>query len=299
MISENQKVVGEFWSGRAKSTGNWWTNKLVVQDINRRVFGQPWSEVSRGALELGREVAGGRPLSLGISVGCGNGAKEIALIQGGFVERMLAYDLAETRIEQARQKAATLGISDRIEFRLADAFALHKQPEFDFVYWNNSLHHMFDVPGALAWSRDVLKPGGLLLLDDFVGPSRMRFDDQTMAYANAIRGMLPERLLAQARNGSADRALSRNWFEKRIAKDPSETVDSGRTLGALRDLFEAPVIRPTGGVVYFIALNGLFGNFDMAIPEDRTLLKNLLSLDAIYTEAYPDRTLYAVAAAIR
>ena len=53
MISENQKTVGDYWSGRAKSTGNWSTNKLVVRDINRRVIGEPYSEVSRGALELG------------------------------------------------------------------------------------------------------------------------------------------------------------------------------------------------------------------------------------------------------
>ena len=159
---------------------------------------------------------------------------------------------------------------------------------------------MFDVPGALAWSRDVLRPGGLLLVDEFVGPSRMRFDDATLGYANAIRGMLPERLLARAAPGSfAARALNRDWFEARIAKDPSEAVNSGRTLAAIADLFEAPVIRPTGGVVYFIALNGLFGNFDMGMPEDRALLGHLLTLDAVYTEAYPERTLYAVAAAIR
>ena len=61
---------------------------------------------------------------------------------------------------------------------------------------------MFDVPMALAWSRDVLRSGGLLLIDEFVGPSRMRFDDETLDYANAVRGMLPERLLARPRGGS-------------------------------------------------------------------------------------------------
>ena len=58
-------------------------------------------------------------------------------------------------------------------------------------------------------------------------------------------------------------------------------------------------MRPTGGVVYFVALNGLFANFDMGVPEDRELLEHLLTLDAIYTAAYPERTLYAVIAALR
>ena len=173
-------------------------NRLVIRDINRRVIGTPYPEFSRGAVELGRRRPGDR-YGVGISVGCGNGSKEIALVRDGVVGRMLGYDLAAARIAKARAKAQDLGFADRIEFRQADAFALHPGPEFDLVYWNNALHHMFDVPAALAWSRDVLKPGGLLLIDDFVGPSRMRFDDETLAFANAVRGLLPERLLRRRR----------------------------------------------------------------------------------------------------
>ncbi len=298
MLTKDHKTVGDYWSTRARSTGNWWTNRMVVRDINRRVIGTPHLEVSRGATELGGQLTAGRPRTLGVSVGCGNGIKEIALVRDGFVARMLCYDLAETRIAQARARAEQFGVADRIEFHVADAFALHAAPAFDFVYWNNALHHMFDVPAALAWSRAVLHPGGLLLVDEYVGASRMRFSDETLDYANAVRGLLPERILpADRREG--EHLLSREWFAKRIARDPSEAVDAGRTLHAIAELFDAPVIRPTGGAVYFVALNGLFGNFDMAAPEDRTLLAHLLRLDAFHAAARPAETIYAVAAAIR
>ena len=298
MLTKDHKTVGDYWSTRKRSTGNWWTNRMVIRDINRRVIGTPHAEISRGATELGARLTEGRPRRLGLSVGCGNGAKEITLIRSGFVERMLCYDLAETRIAQAEARAAEFGISERIEFHVADAFARHHAPAFDFVYWNNSLHHMFDVPAALAWSRDVLRPGGLLLIDEYVGASRMRFSDETLDYANAIRGLLPERILPADRR-TAEHVLSREWFAARIARDPSEAVDAGRTLQAVADLFEAPVIRPTGGAVYFVALNGLFGHFDMAEPQDRTLLAHLLRLDEIHAAARPQETIYAVAAAIR
>lgn len=299
-LSQNQKTVGDYWSTRAKASGNWWTNRMIVRDINRRVAGTPHPEVSRGALDLGAELMGDRPRRLGISVGCGNGVKEIALVRMGYVERMLCYDLAESRIAQATARAAEHGLEGRIEFRVADAFSLHTGPEFDFVYWNNALHHMFDVPAALAWSREVLAPEGLLLVDEYVGPSRMRFTDETLDYVNAIRGLLPERLLAQPTPGRFyERTLSREWFAKRIAKDPSEAVDAGRTLGAIGEIFAAPVVRPTGGAVYFVALNGLIGNFDMSAAEDRTLLAHLLKLDEIYAAVRPENTIYAVAAALR
>lgn len=299
-LTQNQKVVGDYWSNRPKASGNWWTNRMIVRDINRRVCGTPYPEVSRGALDLGAALMGERPRRLGVSVGCGTGAKEIALIRMGYVERMVCYDLAESRIASARARAAELGVADRIEFHLADAFARHRGAEFDFVYWNNALHHMFDVPAALAWSREVLVEGGLLLVDEYVGPSRMRFADETLAYVNAIRALLPERLLAHPAPGRFhDRRLSREWFASRIAKDPSEAVDAGRTLAAVREIFEAPVVRPTGGAVYFVALNGLVGNFDMGSAEDRALLSHLLALDAIYADARPERTIYAVAAALK
>lgn len=294
-----QKVVGDYWSARKRTTGNWWINRMVVRDINRRVSGIAHAEVSRGATDLGRELLAGRRPRLGLSVGCGNGAKEIALIRGDFVERMVCYDLAESRIVEARRMASELGISERIEFHTKDAFKLHDGPEFDFVYWNNALHHMFDVPGTLAWSRGLLRQGGLLLVDEYVGPSRMQFDDETIAYANAIRGLLPKRLLVGGKPGTFhDRSLSREWFEARIAKDPSEAVDSGRTLSAIRELFDRPVVRPTGGTIYYIALNSLFRNFDMAAAEDQEMLKQLLILDEIYTAARPENTIYAVAAAL-
>ena len=59
------------------------------------------------------------------------------------------------------------------------------------------------------------------------------------------------------------------------------------------------MVRPTGGVVYFVALNGLFANFDMDAPDDRELLEHLLTLDESYTAALSRRTLYAVIAALR
>ena len=300
-ISVEDRTVGSYWSAHARPSGNWWTNEMVVRDINRRVNGMAHTEVSRSAHELGRDLAPRCMTGRGVSVGCGIGAKEIALLEGGFDGHMIAYDLAESRIGRARARAARHGLEmDRIEFHVADAFMRHDAPEFDLVYWNNSLHHMFDVPAALVWSRDILRRGGLLLVDEFVGPSRMRFDDETLAYANAIRALLPERILAPPPSGvPVQRVLSREWFAHLITRDPSEAADSGRTLDALRGNFADAVIRPTGGVVYFIALNGLFGNFDMDAPEDHALLAHLLKLDAIYTDAHPDRTIYAVAAAIR
>jgi hypothetical protein len=38
---------------------------------------------------------------------------------------------------------------------------------------------MFDVDGAVAWSKTVLKPGGVMYVEEFVGPDRFQWSDAT------------------------------------------------------------------------------------------------------------------------
>jgi SAM-dependent methyltransferase len=300
VVEAVSKAVGDYWSGRRHSSANWWTNRLVVRDVNRRICGEPLRNLSDGAHALGRRLVQDRPRRLGISVGCGIGVKEIALLRSGFVERMRAFDLAADRITQARAAATAAGVADRIEFIVGDAFSAGAENAFDLVYWNNALHHMFDATAAVRWSRDVLAPDGLLLIDEFVGPTRLDFEAETLDFANGIRALLPDRLLAHATAGTFHpRRLGREFFAPVLAKDPSEAADSARILPALREVFDGAVVRPAGGVIYYLALNGLYGNLDMADTGDRELLAALLRLDELHAAARPDDTLYAVAAARR
>lgn len=294
VIDPTHQSVGDYWSNRRSASPNWWTNRLVIRHVNRLVCGTPHRDISQGVVELAGRAAGGDPFRRAVSVGCGSGAKELSLLRAGVAEHMTGFDLAAARIADARAAAREAGFSDRAEFVTGDAFTTCAPTSFDLVYWNNALHHMFNVDEALAWSRNVLTPGGLLLVDEYVGPDRLRFEGETLAFANAVRGLLPERLRA-----GAEPAFTPESFAPVAAKDPSEAADSARILPALRDQFEDIDIRPTGGVVYYLALNGLFGNFDMASSDDRALLGHLLELDRVYTAARPDATVYAVAIARR
>ncbi len=288
-----QATVADFWSKRKVTSGNWWGNTVTRRHINMRVAGDSSGVAGGGFLKLGREFVGDKPLSLGVSVGCGRGQKEMQLIEAGIVERMICYDLAVSRIEDARALAAEKNLSDRMEFIIGDAFAAVREPAFDLVHWNNSLHHMFDVPAAVAWSHHVLKPGGLLMMDDYVGPSRLQVDDRALEIINAIRAPMPERLLQNPR-GPLPRQITRDWLENMIRKDPSETVDAERTMPAIAAHFKDAVVRPTGGIGYFLGLNGIYGNLDMTSDEDRTILMHTLLIDQLYTDLNPKSTLYAV-----
>jgi SAM-dependent methyltransferase len=77
-----------------------------------------------------------------LDIGCGIGTDTINFARAG--ARVTAVDLSEKSIELARRRADVFGLSDRIDFRVADAERLSEviSPEpYDLVYSFGVIHH--------------------------------------------------------------------------------------------------------------------------------------------------------------
>ena len=274
--------IGTYWDQFTQTAeigiSRWWQNSITQSHINRIVCGQRIPGASAGFHELVRAAGGGRTFRLAVSIGCGAGAKELALVQAGTVDSFELFELSEQRIKHGRAAAQTAGVQDRMRFHLADAFAADLQGGFDLVYRNNSLHHMMDVEEALYWSRSQLNKGGIIAMDDFTGPTRFQWPDSALEMATSVRELMPPRLLANPRApghllptkvGRPDPALLAEG-------DPSEAADSGRIMESFHRIFPRAKVIPTGGAVYHLALNDVIGNFSQ---DDTPLLESLLLLD--------------------
>ncbi|PWJ21071.1 hypothetical protein SAMN05421539_102319 [Jannaschia seohaensis] len=90
------------------------------------------------------------PYERGISVGCGIATKELNLLKSGLAKQFDLYDLTTARRDEALQDAAKLGLEDRVTFGTSDAFETQPEEVYNLVYWHAALHHMFDVPAAVA-----------------------------------------------------------------------------------------------------------------------------------------------------
>jgi SAM-dependent methyltransferase len=106
-----------------------------------------------------RLAAGGSVLD----VGCGFGRPTIWLAQAFPAARMVGCDFHDASIAAARRAAAAAGIADRVSFEVAPATRAPEGPH-DVVVFVDSLHDLGDPVGALTRAREVLAPGGAVLL---------------------------------------------------------------------------------------------------------------------------------------
>jgi SAM-dependent methyltransferase len=115
-----------------------------------------WSEMMVRALP-----AGGRWLDLG----CGTGWTLEALRHLGLDRRVLGVDISFGMLAYARRKGMPVALGDVGALPVASA-------SIDVVLARGVLHHLEDLPGALAEIHRVLRPGGLMVAAE---PNRSAF----------------------------------------------------------------------------------------------------------------------------
>lgn len=255
-----------------------WLNHPVTRGhLHTRISGRP----DVGSLGYWKEKFFPEKLGSTLSIGCGFGGFERNLIAIDGAEHVLGIDVAPGAIEGARAAAAGQGFADRISYEVIDVNT-YSIPEraYDAIFGISSIHHIENLEGIFDQSRRGLKPGGLLFLDEYIGPTRWQYGDDVRDIMNAILAILPPRLrrpfhAPDTVRGEAWRpALS--WFDE---VDPSESVRSADIVPVLKDYFDIVDYRPYGGEIMHILLSGIAGNFMDDSEEDVALLRMIALLE--------------------
>jgi SAM-dependent methyltransferase len=256
----------------------WVASPFIQGWISRRISGVAYPKPSQGLRHVLAEGLRGRVLGEAVSIGGGAAAREMELIEEGLVGHFTVYELSAVRIEEGRKAAERRGLADRIAFVHGDGLKAAADRDFDLVHWHAALHHMFDTRGALRWSRAALKPGGVLYVHEYVGPRFLQYTDEMLAWASAIRAMLPADYLTREGFPPVE-ATVRKRSQKVIMRDPSESVDSENILPGLAESFPEATVWPLGGIGYVIALKDLVGRFNERRPRDREWLHAVMTVD--------------------
>src|SRR5262249_51586449 len=128
-----------------------------------------------------------------LSVGCGFGVIERRLRRQDICQLLHGVDIAPTAIETAAKTAQAEGL-DGLSYEVADLNAAKFPSEtYDVVYAHASLHHIFQLEHVLDEIKQTLKPGGLFVVYEYIGPSQMQFPRRDLELADAFLKVIPER----------------------------------------------------------------------------------------------------------
>jgi ubiquinone/menaquinone biosynthesis C-methylase UbiE len=99
-------------------------------------------------------------------IGCGLGWSSISLALGFQRVSIDGYDLDTASIEQAEANAQDAGVEERVEFHVAAAEDIDAKGRYDLVTAFEVIHDMAYPVEALKRMREMLAPGGVVLIAD-------------------------------------------------------------------------------------------------------------------------------------
>jgi SAM-dependent methyltransferase len=258
---------------------SFWQSPVVRAAINRRITGDPeLGAEAYFARRHGPSIVAPHVLSLRAS----DAKLEIALVEAGSAERVTGLDDEQSRVDFAAGRVPE-PLREKIGFQLGTLEQWEPAEALGAAVCRSFLHRRKDLETVLDRLSAMLAPGGLLFVEDFVGPAHFQWTEIQLDVINRLLARLPPELLTDLSSDERRAKLSvvRPNLAKRIASGSSEAVRSDEIMPALDARFERVQVRPIGGAVFHQLFSRIMGNF----ADRPDLVALLMEVDALLTDA--------------
>jgi SAM-dependent methyltransferase len=139
--------------------------RLTIQDV-AVFFQEALAALPRLISDLAR---GGRV----VDIHCGGGRWLIAMARRFPALELMGIEMEADSVERAQRNVAEAGLADRIVIRHGDVTQLPADWLVDLAYFQYALHQLSDPVEALRGTWAAVKPGGRLLVLDWMLPSEL------------------------------------------------------------------------------------------------------------------------------
>jgi len=272
-------------------TANWWIVPAVRARWNAKITGDPALPYEPYVVE--KYLRGRRGLHL-CSLGSGSCSHELAFARHPELGLVECVDITPALLGAAAERAAAEGLHNlRFEVRDVNRQAW-PTAAYDVVLFHSALHHFQQVPALVAHVRQALRPGGLLILNDYVGPNRLQWTTAQLNAANELLARLPASHRRRYKSGQLkSRITGPGRLRMRLA-DPSEAVESERILPAVREHFAVLEEKAVGGNLLALVLKDIAHHFLADDPTTRELLRMLFTAEDTFLASHPSDLLFGV-----
>ncbi len=268
--------VGDVEAGRQRGWLDW---PLVEEEhVRPQISGDPKVYYLEYFFE--RHVKN-RPVDHILSLGCGGGNLERALVEIGATRQVDGFDVSPESIRLANQLAAESGLGDQLNYEVADIDQIELPVNrYDVVIAKMALHHLENLEHIYHQVKRSLKPGGVLMINEFVGPSRFQWTDLQLRLMNELLEALPEK----PRKAAPFLRVLRPELEDMKTLDPSESVRSADVIPVLEQSFEIIDFKPYGGTLLHILLSHVMPGFDLEDEKDLSILRLMFLFEQTLVE---------------
>jgi len=298
-MAEPRDAVSDYWSRPRKDVtpgGTQWTEVVRVQyHLNERASGDREYDWLWDSMVFAEHLP---PPRKALSLGCGTGLVERRLRERDICQEIDGLDVAAGALAEARRLAAEEGL-DGITYSVADLNDCTLPEEaYDIVYAHASLHHVFRLEHLLDEVKRTLKPRGLFVLYEYIGPSQMQFPREHLQIADAVLRLVPERYrrnIRWERTQLKDQAPRLSLADV-LAVDPSEAVRATEIVPIVASRFRVRRLRYLGGTLLLLVLSDIAGNFLTDDAEAERIVEGLIQLDSFLVDsgALPSYHVYMV-----
>ncbi len=219
-----------------------------------------------------------------LALGVGMAFTEEHLLRNDYAQHIVAYEMSATAVERAKQRLSEAGLGDRIEMRAADVLEDNlPDASFDAVFVQAAIHHFYRIDDMFELMHRVLRPGGLLVYDEYVGPDLHVWDKEVIDLLDELNACLAPQyrwdwhVQAERREGPKP---SKEWM---LQHDPSEGVHASRILPLTYQWFDVIDRADYGGTILRPFFSGILRNFDWADPKDQTVARLIVLIERLLT----------------
>jgi SAM-dependent methyltransferase len=271
LAREAEKWASHLQLEEAGAWSSWCDHPVILENYRRRaqIDGMEWEDWIAKAL--------GGPAERSLDLGCGSGGQSLRLFDAGATREVHGYDLTPERVQSAERDRLARDIPGG--FHVADVNTL-RLPEchYDLICSSHSFHHFLALEHIMQQVHAALRPGGLFVLNEYVGPTQFQWRENDLRVVNARLALLPERL-RRLPDGRVKHREGRPLPSEVEAESPFESIRSGEIASLFHRHFQIVLTRQMGGNLQQLLHNGIIQNFPLNDAEAMRHLRGILALE--------------------
>lgn len=290
-LSGLKRTKSSFNSSKITSS-NWWIIPKLQERRNIKISGD--KNISYEDYTVKKYLSNKAGLKM-ISLGSGVCSHEMQFAKHKVFDEVRCVDLSENILEEAKQISVDRGLENMI-YESIDINSINlKANNFDLVLFHSSLHHFKNIDTLLQKVDIALKPDGLLIINEYVGPKRLAINKKQKQEINRIlKYEIPKSYRKRIKTDWLKRKVSGPGLLRMLVADPSEAVESDKILPAIHKYFDSIEEIKLGGNITMFLFKDIAHHFINNDTKTQSIIDNILNLEDKFLENNPSTNVFGI-----